>query len=366
MVELSVPTGIVTAEAAITVDGQAQPRLNAGLLALLVEETTVGLYRCEARFGNWGSEGDAMDYRFFDRSLLDFGKEFAVTLGSDEGEGEVFRGVISSIEGQYLAGQPPQIVVLAEDAAQDLRVTRRTRTFEDVGDAEAFAQIANEHDLQAGIDIDGSTQRVIAQLNQSDLAFIRERARRLAAEVWIEAGTLYVQSRSRRREQDDADLMLQFGRGLLEFSVAADTANQYTQVLVSGWDVQTKDTLAHEAGESTLANELNGDESGTSIVNGAFGARMDRIAQQVPLSSDEAQHLAEAVFRAQARRFVVGTGQARGDARIRVGRSIRLQGLGAMFTGTYYVIEVRHLFDRQPGGGYTTEFVVERAGIGRG
>lgn len=362
MVELGVPSGIVTAEAAFEIDGSPQARLNSGLLSLVVEETTEGLYRCEARFGNWGSVAGRMDFLYFDRALLDFGKEMAVTMGADDAEDEIFRGAISAIEGQFFPGEPPQIVVLAEDAAQDLRVTRRTRTFEDSTDADVFQQIASDHGLQSDIDVSGPTYRVIAQLNQSDLAFMRERARRLAAELWVEGGTLVVKSRL-NRQQDSGDLSLQFNRGLMEFRVTADTSNQYTKVVVSGWDVEAKDTISHEATDSVLGSELNGDESGASIV-AASGERVDRVARQTPVNGEEAQSLAEAIFRAQARRFVVGVGVARGDARIRVGRAIDLQGLGPLFSGSYYVTESRHIFSRQPDGGYTTQFVAERPGIG--
>jgi len=212
--------------------------------------------------------------------------------------------------------------------------------------------------------VQGPTHRAVAQLNQSDLAFIRERARRLAAEVWVMDGKLHVQSRLNRQQADD-DLTLQFNRGLMAFSVAADTANQYSKVVVSGWDIQAKDSINHEATDSVLGSELNGDKSGASIVSAEFGERVDRIARQAPLTMDEAQSLAEAVFRAQARRFVVGAGVARGDARIRVGRAISLNGLGPLFTGTYHVTEARHMFNRSGDGGYTTEFVAERPGIGR-
>lgn len=359
MIELGVPTGVVTAEAAFTVAGEAQPRLNAGLLSLTIEETTAGLYRCEARFGNWGGA----DFRYFDRRLLDFGTELVVTLGSGDAQGEVFRGAISALEGQFWPGEPPQIVVLAEDAARELRVTRRTRTFEEVTDADVFEQIAGDHGLQAEIDLDGPTHRVIAQLNQSDLAFVRDRAQRAAAELWLEGGALHVQRRANRR-QNGEELSLQFNRGLLEFSVIADTANQPTKVIASGWDVQAKDRLSHEATDSLLGNELNGDTSGASIVSDAFGERIDRIVRHLPLSADETQALAEAAFLGQARRFVVGAGVARGDARLRVGRAVNLHGLGPLFSGVYYLTEARHLFTRQPGGGYTTEFVAERPGLG--
>ena len=363
MLELGVPPGIVAAEAVITLDGEAQPQLTSALLSLTVTETIEGMYRCEARFGNWGDQGNGPDFLYFDRDLLDFGKEITVSLGAGEETAAVFKGRISALEGQFLAGEPPQIVVLAEDAAQALRQTRRTRTFTEMSDGEVFEQIANDYGLQADIDLEAPPCPVIAQLNQSDLAFVRERARRLAAEVWIEGNTLHVQGRQ-NRQQGDEQLTLAFNRGLLEFSVVADTANQYTQVVVSGWDVQAKERLEYAASDSVLGSEVGNDTSAASVVSQAFGDRYDRIAQQMPLTSAETQAIAEASFRAQARRFVVGTGMARGDARIRVGRAIDLQGLGPLFSGTYYVSEVQHSFSRRPGGGYTTELVVERPGIG--
>lgn len=365
MAELGIAPGIVSAEAGIALDGTDQPALTSALLSVLVEETTEGLYRCEARFGNWGSQGGGATYLYQDRSLLDFGKSLTVTLGADEGAGEVFRGRISAIEGQYRQGSPPAIVVLAEDRAMDLRMTRRTRVFEDMSDADVFRQIAGDHGLQAEIDLDGPTHKVIAQVNQSDLAFIRERARRMDGEVWLDDRTLHVQPRPRRTAGGD-ELTLEFGRGLLEFTVTADLARQPTSLVVSGWDVEAKDRISHEADDAVLGSELEASDSGASILRSAFGERVERVAQQVPVTSAEAQALAEAGFRARARRFVAGTGIARGDARLRVGVEVQLRGLGGLFDGAYYISQVRHIFSRRAGGGYMTEFAVERPGLGRG
>jgi phage protein D len=365
MSELGIPPGIVSADALIEIDGETVARLNSGLLSVLVEETTEGLYRCETRFGNWGSGDGGPDYLYFDRTLLDFGKEIAVRLGADEGAGEVFRGRISALEAQFSV-EDRSLTVLAEDRAQDLRMQRRTRVFEDLSDADVFTQIAGEHGLQAAIDVNGPTQRVLAQINQSDLAFIRERARWLDAEVWLADRTLHVQSRASRQQDTAGDLTLILGRGLLEFEVSADLANQHTSVIVSGWDVSAKDQLSHEANDSVLGSELHGMLSAAGLVDSAFGTRTDRLVHHMPLTIAEAQSLAEATFRTQARRFVHGVGVARGDARIRVGALIRMRGLGELFSGDYYVSEVRHMFQRGETGGYTTQFVAERPGLGRG
>src|SRR6266511_3529059 len=328
MAELGVAPGIIPAEAQIEIDGQDQPALASGLLSALVLETTEGLYRCEAHFGNWGAHDGQTDYMYFDRRVLDFGKPIALVVGADEGRGEIFRGRISSMEGQFRQEQPPAIVVLAEDRAMDLRMVRRTRAFEDMSDADVFNRIAGEHGLRAAIDISGPTHKVIAQVNQSDLAFVRERARRVDAEVWLEDRTLHVQPRTRRSA--GGELVLEFGHGLLEFIVAADLAHQHTSLVVSGWDVQAKERISYEAGDAALGSELDGGKSGASVLSSSFGQRVDRIVQQVPLTSAEAQAIAEASFRAQARRFVCGTGLARGDARLRVGARVTLRGLGLL------------------------------------
>jgi phage protein D len=363
--QLSAPIGVISADAVLQIDGADHPELNAGLLSVLVEETSEGLYRCEARFGNWGTQGQGVDYLYFDRSLIDFGKELTVRMGADEGEGEVFVGRISAIEGQFSATEPPSITILAEDRLQDLRMTRRTRVFEDMSDSDAFQQIAGDHGLQGDIDADGPTHKLLAQVNQSDLAFIRERARWLDADVWVEDTTLHVQKRANRIQNSADDLTLTLGRGLLEFSVTADLTNQHTSVVVSGWDVSAKDQISYEADDSTLGSELGSDDSGASILQSALGERVDRLVHHVPLTSSDAQALAEATFRAQARRFVYGTGMANGDARLRVGVQVQMSGLGPLFDGAYTICEARHIYARQAGGGYHTEIVVERPGLGR-
>lgn len=362
MALLSAHPGITNTEPVITIDGQNQVALSRGLLSLTVSETIEGLFQCAARFGNWGDRDQGIDFLYFDTDLLEFGQEIVVSLSAGNQKKEVFKGKITAIEGQFAAGEPPQIQILAEDAAQAMRQTRRTRTFEEISEVAVLEQIASDHGLKADIKVTDNRYPVIAQLNQSDLAFVRERARHHAAEVWIENDTLHVQERE-KREQPDEPLTLTLNLGLIEFGVIADTANQYSKVAVSGWNMQTKEKISYTATDSVLGRELAGQVSGGQIVARAFSDRTDRIAQQMPLTPEEAQTIAESSFRAQARRFVVGKGLARGDARIRVGRAIDFKGLGSLFSGTYIVCEVYHQFCRGPDGGYTTELVVERAGL---
>jgi len=332
--------------------------LSDGLQELLVEETVAGLSRCEATFANWGPKNGAVDFLYFDRQLFDFGKDIQITIGAGQASGVVFQGRVMGMEGRYLRSRPPEFLVLAEDRLQDLRLTRRSRTFENLSDSDLFQSVASQYGLQTNINVSGPTYRVLAQINQSDLAFLRERARAIDAELWIDGSTLNVESRN-QRETDDVTLT--FGQGLLEFSVLADIASQSSGFVVSGWDVLGKQPLSYRATSTVLAGELNGDLAGASVMTTAIGSHDQQIVHDLPFSAQEAQAIAESEYRRAARRFVTGNGVAEGDARLRVGTKLTLQGTGTMFDGNFYITRARHLFDGV--NGYRTQFSVERTGI---
>lgn len=351
---------LYSARPTLTVGGSTQTLLGDRLLGLVVEETVEGLYHAEATFANFDQVNGNMGFVYFDRSLLDFGKPFVVQMGAGVAKATVFTGRLMALEGRFPHLKPPEILVEAEDRLQDLRMTRRTRTFTNISDADLFQQIASQQGLTANIDVSGPTYKVLAQVNQSDLAFMRERARAVDAELWVDDTTLNVQSRAKRQANK---VTLTYGQGLFEFSAMADLSNQATGFSVTGWDVSAKQALSYRATSSALAGEISSDLAGSAVLQQAIGAREQQVVHELPATSQETQALAEASYRRWARRFVTGTGLADGDGRIQVGTSLTLQGLGTLFNGTFYVTAVRHIFD--PVMGYRTWFAVERPGIGQ-
>lgn len=348
---------VVVARPTIAVDGTDRGELAQALLSLHIVETSEGLYRCEASFGNWGNNNGQIGFLYFDRRILDFGKAFSVRLNRDV----LFEGRIMGLEGRFPEGRPPEIAVLAEDRLQDLRMTRRTRTFTDSTDAQVFERIASDHSLTPSVNLNGPQHKVLTQVAQSDLAFLRERARALDAEVWVDGRTLHAQARSAAAASPP---QLTYLKELREVTVLADLAHQRSSVKVTGWDTSAKHEIAFEASDSAVGPELNGDTSGARTLEAALSQRKELIAGTVPFTSAEAQSAAEAYFRMRARRFVVARGVAEPDPRLRVGGRIGLNGLGPLFSGTYYVAEVEHEFDGTHG--LRTCFSGERPGLGSG
>jgi phage protein D len=347
---------VQSARPTILVAGREEPGLAGGLLRLRIEERLEGLYACEASFGNWDARNGDVDFAYFDRQLLDFGKELTVRLGQDT----LFAGRVTGLEAGFPEASPPTITVLAEDRLQDLRMTRRTRAFADVADRDVMSQIASDHGLTPDLDLNGPTHKVLAQLDQSDLAFLRERARAVDAEVWVNGRTLAAKSHGSR---NGGKLTIAHGGALREFEVLADLADQRTSVDVGGWDVAGKRALRETADSSVLGAELGGGDGGGSVLRSALGERKESVAHTVALTSQEARARAEALYKRRARRFIRGRGIAETSSALRVGATVKLDRLGPLFSGDYYVTEVRHGFEGATG--LRTEFAAERPGLGK-
>jgi len=353
---MNAPAQTKDARPTFLIEGSEEVDLGRELLTLSIIEEAGGPSRCEAAFGNWGTKDQTKDFLYFDRKKLDFGKGMQVRYGT----ATVFDGRIMALEGHFPEGAAPEIVVLADDRLQDLRMTRRSRVFKDVSDAGVFERIAQDHGLQPDVDLQGPTHKVLAQVNQSDLAFLQGRARAVDAELRVEGRTLRAKSRA---SASSPPFSLAYGAGLRSFRVTADLAHQRTAVKAAGWDPGDKRALSYEATDSAIQAELGNDESGASVLRQAkLSERKELVAHGMPASDGETQARAEAYFRHGARRFVVGEGVAAPDAQLRVGARVKLEALGALFNGTYYLAEVRWLFGQ---GGLRVEFRAERTGMGR-
>lgn len=340
----------------IKIDGQFKAEISANIVSAVITENTDGLYACEIALLNHSNDG----FLYFERDEFDFGTEIEFSVGFGSSEKKLFQGYITALEAAYMDGGGASLTILAEDGLQNLRMTRRTRTFEEMTDEDVMCDIAQEHSLQPEFEnLDGPAHRVLAQTNLSDLGFIRQCARRLNAELWLDGRNLHAAPRSARGTER---VILAFGANLQSFNVRADLTHQCTEFSVSGWDVQAKDAIHETAASDAISNELNGFKSGSELLKDAFGERIASYVHTAPHTTEEARAIAEAEYRNRARRFVTGSGTADGDPAIRVGTTLELSKLGTMFDGDYYITAVTHIIDLD--NGYTTEFEVERAGIG--
>jgi phage protein D len=343
------------------VDGALHGELARDVLRLEVAEDTWGLRTLVARFVAIGpvAGADAEALLYLDGRVLDFGRSIEVSIGPAARAQTVFSGVVSGIEASFRATREPEVVVFAEDRLMDLRMTRRMRTYERVSDADIARAIGAEHGLAVEADVDGPTYDVVQQWNTSDLAFLRERARQVRAEIWFADDRLHFKSREKRSA---SELTLVQGNQLLALDARADLAHQRTKVSVSGYDAADRDRIDEEAGADTVRGEVAGGRTGPEILAQAFGERVSYRVRESPLVAGEARGWARAEMLRRARGFVRVHGVTDGSAEMTVGSRLRLEGVGPSFEGGgYWVTEVRHTYDLQEG--FRTRFAAERATV---
>lgn len=342
---------------AFKVAGRVEPRLAISLLAMTIRERRDGLASLSATFGALGTPSGEPDLDLMDRKLLDYGAELEV----QHQDTVVFKGKITCLSAQFSKSELPSLTVLAEDACQDLRMTRRTRVFVDVTDADLARRIGQEHGLDVRVDADdGPTWPQLAQLNESDLAFLRRRALSAGLDLWVSDGRLNLRARDR---WSDTPITLSRASDLLSVEIQADLAHQRTSVKVGGWSVADRDGVTSEATDSALGSETRDGESGASILRQKFGARPETLAHTLAGSGEATRAEAEALMRTLARRFVVADGVTQGDPRIRVGQRVDLRGVSSLFEGVYAVVATELRCDTA--AGVTTSFQAERPWIGR-
>jgi uncharacterized protein len=345
------------------IEGDVKGELARDIVRLEIEETTAGLRSMSARLVAQGqTEGSTEQQQLYlDGSVVDFGKKISVVLGATPTAHTVFTGWISAIEASFQEGKDPEVMIFAEDKLMNLRMTRRMKTYENMSDADIASAIASEHGLTPAVDADGPTYDVVQQWNMSDLAFLRERARKIQAELWVEDETLNFKSRSKRTA---TELTLVQGNHLVSVRLRADLAHQRTKVKVSGYDASQREQIEEEAGGDAIQAEVSEGLTGPSVLERAFGERVSYRVREAPLKANEATERARSEMLRRARSFVTVVATTRGSADMVVGSKLTLEGTGRPFEGSgYYVTRICHTYDAT---GFRTHFEAERATVQEG
>ncbi len=343
----------------LKVDGQQDERVTALLTGIKMEESEGGMSALELHLTNWASlVGGGAEIAFSPTSKLKLGAIVEVYAGDETQPRELFRGKISALENEFKPDDSPELTILAEDALAGARMARRSKTYVNLSPADVARQIASGLNLRPVIQGLTSPSGVWAQLNESDLAFLRRLVGRFDGDVQIVGEELHV---SPRADVNRGTLELAYGGQLRKVRWIADLADQVTGVSVRGWDAANGSAVQAEISSGAHLGPGSG-RTGASVLQQAFGNRKEHIGHLAVDTDAEAQAVAQSDYDLRARRFLRVRGVAEGNAELRVGTHVRLTGMGAGFDNTFYVVSTCHVFDMR--SGYRTEFGAECAFMG--
>ncbi len=342
----------------VRLNGEEHERMASLITSMAMNEQEGGLSSLELRLSNSASlSSGSAEYAFDAGGELDFGAELIIGAGESSSPMEIFRGIVTGLEGVFDQDAPPELIVLAEDPLQKARCKRRTKVYDDQSLADIARAIANDHGLTPqidGIDQNFGTQ---VQLNETDLGFLRRLLARVDADVQIVGTDLQISPRTDVRR---GELELALGHELKSARVLADLAHQITKSTVKGWDVSGGQALDAEGQENAVGPGEG--KKGSAILPDAIAERTHHSCHLFSFNQDEADAIATTVRNRRARRFVRVQGVTTGTPALRVGTHVKLTGLSEWFSNTYYVTSARHLFDMS--NGYRTEFEGQCAFLG--
>jgi phage protein D/phage baseplate assembly protein gpV len=324
----------IASQVTIRLNGQeVQPPVMAHLASLTVDQHSHLPDMFTARFYDTQLE-------LLDQGPFDLTQEIEILAQKTDSETvTLFKGEITALEPEFGEGMVAQFVIRGFDRLHRLYRETRSRAYVNVKDSDLAAQIAREANLQAQIDTTSTVYEHVFQHNQTDLAFLAQRAQRIGYECFIDAGKLFF----RKPPQTPASSTLTWGSDLLSFHPHMTLAEQVDEVLVRGWDVEKQKPIVGRAQQGQRYPKIQEAKDGAGWAK-KFGRGRLILVDQPVTTQAEADGLAAARLDELSGAFVEAEGIALKRPEIKAGQAIRLEALGQRFSGTYLVTSATHSY----------------------
>ncbi len=350
------PKELVRPVFTINVDGSPLPlALALRVNAILVDQDLGQPDMCSIELAGGDRDNETA---WIDDDTFALGAALEIRFGYGKTQQAVVSAEITGLEPVYQRGGRPQLTVRGHDRRHRLLRGRKTRSFVQQKDSDIAATIAADAGLTAQAEDSQVVHDYVLQPNQTDLEFLRERARRIQYEVVVEDQTLYF--RPVQNAQGEV-LTLTLDDDLLEFSPRLSILGQLSELELRGWSPKDKKEIVAQARSGDEVSTMGGSDSGAALAERAFGAAALLVSDAPVFSQAEADQRARAHFNRAVLELIVGDGVCSGRTDLRPGQVIKLDGIGTRFSGQYYVSATRHRYT--PRDAYQTQFVVQRNAI---
>jgi uncharacterized protein len=295
----------------------------------------------------------------FNRRLPAVGGTLEVEGTNGGGASSIFKGEIVGLEPVFDASGDSRIIIRGFDRIHRLTRGQHSRSYENLSDAEIAAAIAQQAGLAfgpSGPEAAVAHERIF-QRNQTDLAFLRERAARIGYEVFVDDTTLYFQ---RRRNPAPISLGCAQTRSgsqalLNVFHPRTASSSGVSKVTVRGWDPKN-----HEEIRATATRRLIPLSRGALEITAPPGAPFDAGFVQAIDSAEASYGAAFGLLSALTAEDLSGEADVDGIPELRVAAPVEIDGAGDAFNGQYRIVGVSHRFDTDGYEGWHTMLRVVR------
>jgi phage protein D len=287
-----------------------------------------------------------------DDGLLQIGAEVVIRLAGSEAKTltAVLEGQIATLEPEFGAGAAI-LAARGYDHSHVLHRTPRTQTYQNMTAGDIARKVAQRGGLSAGtIEAGGGVHDFVQQSEETDWSFLWRLAAAMDFEVVVADRKLHFRRAGGPRE---AAVPLRWGKTLLAFRPRVTGLQQAEKVVVRGWDPTRNAAIEGSAGRPDT-DSTNGVPKAEIVA--ALGGGTVTVGDRAVTSQQEADALAKSVAAHLANAAVEAEGTCQGDARLKAGSRIQVEGVGTRFGGTYTLSATTHVYRGKQG--YRTHFTI--------
>ncbi len=324
------------------------------------------------------STADSIRYRLFEPC----NKQLELRMGYLGDLRLMLKGTFTTLEPNFPQSGAPTLTVRGLNALHQLRRKQYSTTWGDLCDSDIAKSIATLIDKDLGknkkrfpmpIVINDQARALedplpyVAQKSQYDIDFLLTRAKVHGYVVYMREGDpnatnadqrsahLYFgPSDGRVANQREVTFRLRWGVSLIDFKPTLTTANQVKSVTVNGWDPTRKKAISVKA---TLDDkEININQDMHELLN-SCDPREEIVVDKPVHSEKDAKNVAQAILKDRQKEMVKASVTCIGLPDLRAGSKVEIEGLGARFSGTYFVTDSTHTINDS---GYITKFNARR------
>ena len=244
----------------------------------------------------------------------------------------VFEGIIIKHSVKIRRSGVFILTIDCKDKAIKTTKGRKNKYFYEKKDSEIIEEILGEYDLKVSVESTDHTHKEMTQYHSSNWDFINTRAELNGMLVINDDGEIAIKAPKLGKFIFTA----KFGDNLLEFEGEIDAQNQLKGAKSKSWKYADQG-LVEEEGSSSFKNNLSVEEDWTNVL----GQEVE-FTHSGRVSEQELKQWANTKMMRSELSKVRGRAKFQGSEKIKLGTTIKLEGVGKKFSGNAFVSAVSH------------------------
>lgn len=263
------------------------------------------------------------------------GSEVEILAGYEFDDLTIFKGIITKQRISAGTNKSSYLMIECRDKAAATTIGRKNACFHEVSDSDAIEEILGNYDLSPDVEGTEVVHKELVQYHATDWDFILSRTEANGQLVMLQNESFII---AKPDASKTPVLIAAYGDNILNFEAETEARFQYAAVTSKSWSAADQDLLEDEGEEPDLKTQ--GDLPGSELADVMGLESLDMLHPgQLPI--EELKAMASAQMLKSRLSRIIGTVTIQGNANIKLGEFITLEGVGNRYNGDAFITGIR-------------------------